>query len=107
MDVQLEGDGIPSNSIHHHDRPPLRVNRSLVTDHETLVDLAGRLRSSLPPGYQWFGQDSLKVVGTRPIDAGGFADVWVGGVGDRTVAVKSYRCYTSADYIQTYNVSYP
>ena len=39
----------------------------------------------------------MKVDGTRPIDAGGFADLWVGEMGDRKVAVKSYRCYTSAD----------
>ena len=106
MDARLEGDGTFPNSIHYH-QSPLQIDHSPATDPGTLVDLAGRLRSFLPPGYRWLEQDDLKVVGTLPVDAGGFADVWVGGVGDQRVAVKSYRCFTSADYIPTYNVSYP
>jgi hypothetical protein len=50
-------------------------------------------------------QEDVKVIGARPIDAGGFADVWAGEMGDRKVAVKSYRCYASANYMPTYKVS--
>jgi hypothetical protein len=67
------------------------------TDIGTLVNMAGRLRPSLPGDCPWFGQEDLKVVGAHPIDAGGFADVWVGEMGDRKVAIKSYRCHASAN----------
>jgi len=106
MDVQLEGDGVLSHSIHYHHQSPPQIDHSPATDPGTLVDLVDLLWSSLPPGYRRLEQDDLKVIGTHPIDAGGFADVWVCEMGDRTVAVKSYRRYTSADCIPTYNVSY-
>jgi len=107
IDAQLEGDDVLWHTIHCHDQSPLVVVHPLTTDLGTLVDLARRFQPFLPSGYRWLGQEDLKVVGTRPIDAGGFADVWIGEVGDRKVAVKSYRCYTSADYIPTYNVGRP
>lgn len=105
--VQPEEGGILCHSTHYHELSPLQIDRSPATDLGTLVDLAGRLQPFLPSGYRWLGRDDLKVVGIRPFDAGGFADVWVGEVGNRTVALKSYRCFTSADYLPTYNVSYP
>jgi len=110
-DVQLEGGDILS-----HDIPPSDKSESLTlevdhspspTDPGTLVNLAGRLRLSLPPSYRWFGPDDLKVIGAGPFDAGGFADLWVGEMDDRKVAVKSYRCYRSANCTPTYNVSSP
>jgi len=107
-DVQPNRGGAPSHIPHIHDQPrlsPLVTDHSLTTDHDGSINLAGRLRSLLPPNYLWLGQGDLMVVGTRPIDAGGFADVWAGEMGDRKVAVKSYRRYTSADYWKIYWVS--
>ena len=86
---------------------PLEINHSLTTNLDTLINLAGRLRPFLLSSSRWFGQEDLKVVGTFPIGAGGFADVWDGKVGDRRVAVKSYRSYTSADCMLTYKVGHP
>ena len=80
---------------------------SPTTDLGTLVDLASELQSSLLPSYRLLAQEDLEVVETRPIDAGGFADVWVSKVGDRKVALKSYRCHSSADYMPTYKVGHP
>ena len=76
-------------------------------DIDTLISMAGRLRPSLPANCLWLEEEDLKVVGVHPVDAGGFANVWVGEMGDRKVAIKSYRCYTSADYAQIYGASNP
>ena len=106
-DVQLEEGSVLSQSTHSHGQPessPMEVDHSPATDLSTLADLASRLRPFLPTNYRWLGQGGLKVAGTRPIDAGGFADIWVGEMEDRKVAVKSYRCYASADYMPTYKV---
>jgi hypothetical protein len=70
-----------------------------------LVNMAGRLRPSLPDDCLWLNQKDLKIIGECPIDAGGFADVWVGEMGDRKVAIKSYRCNASADCAQIHGVS--
>lgn len=64
---------------------------------QSYAALAQSLRSSLPPSCNWLTLEDIKVVGVRPIDAGGSADVWMGEMGDRTVALKSYRCYLSSD----------
>jgi len=43
--------------------------------------------------------------GVCPVDAGGVANVWAGRMGDYEVAIKSYRCCSSSDYIMTYVAS--
>lgn len=50
-------------------------------------------------------QGTLEFIGEHPIDAGGAADVWAGKIGDRAVAIKAYRCYSSTDNVVTYVVS--
>lgn len=108
--VQLEGGDALSHSSHPRDQPelsPPEIDHSPTTDLSTLINLAGRLQPFLLPGYRWLGQEDLKIVGTRHIDSGGFADVWVGEMGDRKIAVKSYRCYASANCTSIYNVSHP
>ena len=85
----------------------METDHSVTADVGIFVNMADRLQLSLPPSCQWLEQGVLKIVGTHPIDAGGFADVWVGEMGDRMVAVKSYRYYASANCAPTYKVSYP
>lgn len=72
---------------------------------EHLVGLVSRLRSLLPSCCEWLKQGELEFVGDHPVDAGGTADVWAGKMGDRAVAIKAYRCYSSTDYVVTYVVS--
>jgi hypothetical protein len=69
------------------------------------MDMAAQLRHSLPAECVWVDQEDLIVVGTLPIDAGGFADIWVGEMGDQKVAIKSYRCHASADNARICGVS--
>jgi len=80
---------------------PPEIDLSPFTDPSTppehLVDAVRRLEPSLPIGCGLFGQGDLKIVGSRPIDAGGFADIWVGEMNDgTTVAIKSLRYYSSS-----------
>lgn len=106
----MERNNVPSNNTRpsgQSTRSLPQIDHSIATDLDALVNMAGRLQQSLTQGYRWLAQEDLKIVGSYPIDAGGFADVWVGEMGDRKVAVKSYRCYASADYMPTYNVSHP
>lgn len=74
---------------------------------EELVDAVRGLKQLLPIGCELFGEGDLKLVGSRPIDVGGFADVWVGERNDSTVvAVKSRRYYSSSSYLPVYSVSH-
>jgi hypothetical protein len=72
---------------------------------EHLVDLVLHLRPLLPDSCRWMEQGALEIIGAYPFAAGGIADVWVGIMGDRKVAIKSYRCYSSSNYLPTYVVS--
>ena len=108
--IELEGNGTLSYGVYPHEQSepsPQEVAAPLKMDPSTLVNLAGWIRPFLPPSYRWLGWGDLKVVGNCPIDAGGFADVWVGELGDRRVVVKSYRCYVSATHIPPYQASHP
>jgi len=96
--------------VHSRDQPGLSamgIDRSITTELGTPVNLDDRLRQSLPSSCMWFGEGDLELVGTHPIDAGGFADVWEGEMGGRRVAVKSYRCYLSGNCAPTFEVSHP
>ena len=73
---------------------------------EHLVDAVRNLGPFLPTGCELLGQGDLKITGSGPIDAGGFADIWVGERDDGTkVAIKSYRYYSSSTCLPTYLVS--
>jgi len=93
-----EGVNVPSFIANVPDQlgqfPP-EIDRSLPTD----------LRSLLPGSCEWLEQGALEVAGGHPVDAGGFADVRVGEMGDRKVAIKVYRSYSSSDCSPTYLVS--
>lgn len=72
---------------------------------EASSDLLFRLRGSLPTDCERLDQGNLDVVGQFPVAAGGMADVWEGRIGQRKVAIKSYRCYSSSDRLPTDVVS--
>jgi len=76
------------------------------TPPEHLVDAVRNLGPFLPTGCELLGQGDLKIVGSTPVDAGGFADIWAGERDDGTkVAIKSYRYYSSSSCLPTYLVS--
>ena len=72
---------------------------------EDLVDAVHDLKPFLSAGCEFLGQGDLKIVGTCPIDAGGFADVWMGERNDGTVvAIKSHRHHSSSSCLPIYSV---
>jgi len=72
---------------------------------EHIVDLVHHLPSPLSASCEWLDQGALEVDGERPVNAGGVADIWVGMMGNRKVAIKSYRRSSSSDHQLTYVVS--
>ena len=105
--------GLPSYIVDAPDQSwslPPETDLSLVNNPnnppEHLVDIVRSLRPFLPIGCELLGQGDLKVVGSCPIDAGGFADVWVGEKNNgTTVAIKSLRHYSSSSCVPIYLVS--
>ncbi|KAF9642190.1 kinase-like protein [Thelephora ganbajun] len=69
---------------------------------ELLGELLRHLRSSLPGDFGWLVEEAIEVVSDHPFDAGGTADILVGTMGDRKVAIKRYRLHSSSDYLPTY-----
>jgi hypothetical protein len=73
---------------------------------EDLLDhVHNHLRPQLPESCKWLEQEALEIDTERPIDAGGAADILVTRIGNRDVAVKSYRLYSSSSYLPTCEVS--
>lgn len=72
---------------------------------EHLVDLVRHPQLLLPGNCEWLEQGALEFVGEHPVNAGGVADVWVGKMGDRKIAIKAYRCDSSSNNLPTYAVS--
>ena len=83
----------------------LRVGHPGVVLYEHLANLVRCLRPLLPGCCEWLERGALEVIGEHPVDAGGVADVWVGEMGNRKVAIKAYRCDSSSDFFPTYTVS--
>ena len=79
------------------------------TPPERLVDSVRRLEQFLPKSCKLFEPNDLKIVGSHPVDGGGFAEVWLCERDDGTmVTIKSYRCYSLLSRLPTYSVStYP
>jgi len=102
--TQREWCSVPSCAVDTPDQSqslPPEIDLSPFTDPGTppehLVDAVRRLEPSLPIGCELLGHGDLKIVGSHPIDAGRFADVWVGEMNDgTTVAIKSLRYYSSS-----------
>lgn len=76
------------------------------TPPERIVDVVHNLKPFLPSECKLLGQEDLNIIGSCPIDAGGFADVWVAVMKDGTkVAIKSHRYYSSSSCLPVYLVS--
>ena len=71
--------------------PPSPDGYLLHTDHS---DLVLGSRPPLPPICNRLEEGDVQMVGSWPIRAGGFADLWRGSLEGRQVAIKSYRCYS-------------
>ena len=104
---------LPSREVDVLDHPllfPSEVDLSSMTNPGTppeyLVDAVHSLGPFLPIECELLGQEDLKIVGPHPIDAGGFADVWIGERCDGTkVAIKSHRHYSSSSCLSVCLVS--
>ncbi|KAF9793040.1 kinase-like domain-containing protein [Thelephora terrestris] len=74
--------------------------RPEVTQHnaQSYHELAQRLQRLSPPESNWYGPGSVQIVDAAPFASGGFSDVWKGTFQNRTVAVKSLRCYSSPEF---------
>lgn len=100
-----------SEALVQLESPPSEIHLPPTTDPGTppehLIDAVSRLKPFLPTNSELLGQGDLDVIGSRPIDAGGFADVWVGERNDGTVvAIKSPRCHSSSSCLPAYSVSH-
>jgi len=109
--ASLERVDVPSPTVNANrsETFPTEIDQSLPVGPGALcehpVDLVRHLRSLLPSSCEWLEQGTLDVVGEHPVDAGAVAEVWVGKMGDRKVAIKVYRCYSSSNCSATYVVS--
>ena len=105
FDVSSHTTGVPGRS----EQFPPAIDELHPTDPgalcKHLVGLVSRLQPLLPASCSWLEPGSIEVVGEHPVDAGGVADVWVGKMGDRRIAIKAYRFYSSSNYLPTYLVS--
>ena len=100
---------MPPNAPGQLESFPPEIGQSLLVGPDALwyhlVDPVRHLQSLLPGSCQWLEQGVLEVVGKFPVGAGGVADFWVGKMGDRKVAIKVYRLYSSSNCSPTYVVS--
>ena len=104
LKTRLERADVSSRTANAPDQlESLPIDPGTVCDH--LVDLMRHLQSLLPGGCEWLERGALELVGEYPVDAGGVADVWVGRMSNRRVAIKAHRCYSSSNYLSAYVVS--
>ena len=70
------------------------------------MQMAHALQPFMPSTCRFLNPGDVKLVGTHPMAAGGFADIWEATYEGRRVAFKSYRCYTSSDVAPVAEVHY-
>ena len=49
--------------------------------------------------------ENVEVVGSRPIDGGGYADIWTGRLGQSLVCLKILRIFEESEVQQVIKVS--
>ena len=72
---------------------------------ELLVEFVLQLRPLLPDDCAWLGDRSIELVSDCPVDAGEFANILIGMMENRKLAIKHYRICSSSDYFPTYMVN--
>ena len=74
--------------------------------YEHIVErVSNHLKPLLQDSREWLEQDAIEVDGGLLV-RGDVAEVWVGTMGDRKVAIKSYRpSFPCPDYLPFYEVS--
>lgn len=65
---------------------------------------SGVVPQLIPSSCTSFEGEELKVIGSTPIGAGGYADIWEATHGGRAVVLKSYRLYETDDIGHTARV---
>ena len=68
--------------------------------------MAQDLQLFLSLSCRCFRPEEVTLIGERPIDAGGFADIYEATHGGCRVVLKSYRCYALFDVAQVAAVRY-
>ena len=68
--------------------------------------MAQDLQLFLSLSCRCFRPEEVTLIGERPIDAGGFADIYEATHGGCRVVLKSYRCYALFDIAQVAAVRY-
>lgn len=61
-------------------------------------------RPLMPSSCCFIDSEDVKLIGSCPVAAGGFADIWEATHDNRKVSLKSYRCYTSSDSAHIFEV---
>ncbi|KAF9646942.1 kinase-like protein [Thelephora ganbajun] len=80
------------------------LDQRLQTHPGVLCELLRHLRSLLPGDFEWLEEEAIEVASDHPFDAGGTADILIGTMGNRKVAIKRYRLHSFSDYLPTYVV---
>ncbi|KAF9644623.1 kinase-like protein [Thelephora ganbajun] len=96
-----------SSDIEEHSSPQLLVgglptpdlNDPTLSRHYTRM-AQDSLRSPTSFVRHWFSPEDVKLVGGKPIAAGGFTDIWEATHDGRRVVLKSYRYYVTSDVAQ-------
>ena len=70
------------------------------------AQIAQALQSFMPSACRFLSSGDVKPIGSHPMAAGGFTDIWEATHGGRKVVLKSYRCYVAFDLVQVVEVHY-
>ena len=75
--------------------PDLDLDTIPLSQHHTQI--AQVLRSFTPSTCRWLSLEDIRLIGSRPIAAGGFTDIFEAVYDGGRVILKSYRRYVTSD----------
>ena len=93
------------SAVEHHPSPksiyyplitptkPFTLDMDVITLSQHYAQMAQALRSFMPSTCRSIDPEEVKPIGSRPVAAGGFAEIWEATHDGRKVALKAYRCY--------------
>lgn len=112
LDSSLKGANLSSRTsdVHNPPSPPIsEFDQWFPADpdalRELIVEFVLQLRPLLPDDCDWLEDGAIQFDNGHPVDAGGFADILVGMIESKKVAVKYFRIYSSSDYFLTFMVN--